>query len=65
MRLYKNKAKRSKNVLARKPERISYIKETIYLESYPGGPKRPLEIFHTVLDFTFGGYKNHKPLNYG
>ncbi len=64
MRLYKNKAKRSKKVLGRKPERISYVMEKVYLEAYPGGPKRPLELFYAVKDYTFQG-NYYKPLNYG
>ncbi len=64
MRLQKIKAKRSKQVLGRKEERVSYVKETLFLEAYPGGPKRAIEIFYPVKDFTFGG-NYYKPLNYG
>jgi len=63
MRLTKKVHKRSKKVFARQPESIYSIKEVKYIEEYHGGPKRPIEILHTIKDYTFSG--NYKQPNYG
>lgn len=53
MRLLKKKAKRSKKILARQPERIYSVKEVRYIDDGVGTGKRPIELYYTVRDYCY------------